>query len=300
MIFFFIRLIQSLWHIRKISLLYLSRRIGNIKFFETNESDAPFSFFNLVFWNRDIEIESAEGQQVFRHEFYHVREKHSVDILFLEIVTALFWFNPAFHLIKKEIKAIHEFLADRNVVSADNRYDYAELLILRSFSGRCSQLINPFFHNQFKRRIAMITKIPSQRSNYLTRIMMLPMVFFLFLAFACTRDQAGTSSEKIYSKVEIEAAYPGGIDAWRDYLSKNIHYPDDAINNEIQGEVLMQFIVDKRGIISDVKAISGPFELRKESIRVIMQSGKWIPAVQNGQNVAAYKLQPIRYRLEPQ
>ncbi|HTQ66647.1 MAG TPA: M56 family metallopeptidase [Puia sp.] len=301
-VFFLIGLSKSLWYIRKISRLYPSTQIGRIRLFETNESDAPFSFFNLVFWNRELDIESSEGQQVFRHECYHVHEKHSIDILFFEIITALFWFNPIFHLIKKEIKAIHEFLADRNVVSANNRYDYAELLVLRSFNAKYPQLINPFFHNQIKRRIVMITKLQNPRHNYLSRIMMIPLLFILFFAFACTRDQATKeSTEKIYSKVEVESDFPGGPEAWRNFIYKTLHYPDDAINKEIQGDVLVQFVIDKKGNVSDVKAISGPKELRAESVRVIEQSsGKWIPAMEGGQKVAAYKLQPIKYRLEAQ
>jgi len=198
------------------------------------------------------------------------------------------------------MKAIHEFMADGNVVSGNNRYAYAELLVLRSFNCRYPQLINPFFYNQIKRRIAMITKLQNQRNNYLSRIMMLPLLFILFLAFACTREQGNTPTEKIYTKVEVESEFPGGQKAWQDYLSKNLHYPDEAINDEIMGDVVVQFIVDDKGNVSDVKAISGPEVLRAESVRIITQSRKWIPAMQDGQKVAAYKLQPIKYRLEPQ
>jgi len=129
---------------------------------------------------------------------------------------------------------------------------------------------------------------------------MLPLLFILFLAFACTREQGNTPTEKIYTKVEVESEFPGGQKAWQDYLSKNLHYPDEAINDEIMGDVVVQFIVDDKGNVSDVKAISGPEVLRAESVRIITQSRKWIPAMQDGQKVAAYKLQPIKYRLEPQ
>jgi hypothetical protein len=107
-------------------------------------------------------------------------------------------------------------------------------------------------------------------------------------------------SSKIYEKVEIESEYPGGVPAWQQFLSKNLHYPDAAVNNEIQGDVIVQFIVDVDGAVSDVKAISGPVELRVESIRVIKKSGKWIPAMQNGKYVKSYKKQPFKYRLEVQ
>ena len=104
--------------------------------------------------------------------------------------------------------------------------------------------------------------------------------------------------DKTFTKVEIESDYPGGQGAWLRYLQKNLQYPQDAIDNEIQGTVTVQFIVDKEGVVSDVEAISGPNELRAEAIRVIKKSGKWEPAVQNGRKVKSYKKQPITFRLE--
>ncbi|HVM88964.1 MAG TPA: TonB family protein [Puia sp.] len=108
--------------------------------------------------------------------------------------------------------------------------------------------------------------------------------------------------DKTFTKVEIESQYPGGADAWARYLNKTLHYPDDAINNEIQGTVIVQFIVDKEGNVSDVQAVSGPTDggLRDEAVRVIKRSGKWTPAVQNGRQVKSYKKQPIVFKLDTQ
>jgi len=104
--------------------------------------------------------------------------------------------------------------------------------------------------------------------------------------------------DKTFTKVEIESEYPGGSAAWQRYLNKTLRYPQEAIDNEIQGTVVIQFIVDKEGNVSDVEAISGPEELRAEAVRVIKKSGKWTPAVQNGRQVKSYKKQPIVFRLE--
>ncbi|GAO41470.1 energy transducer TonB [Flavihumibacter petaseus] len=104
--------------------------------------------------------------------------------------------------------------------------------------------------------------------------------------------------DKTFTKVEIESEYPGGASAWQRYLNKSLRYPQEAIDQEIQGTVVVQFIVDKEGNVSDVEAVSGPKELHDEAVRVIKKSGKWTPAVQNGRQVKSYKKQPITFRLE--
>lgn len=105
---------------------------------------------------------------------------------------------------------------------------------------------------------------------------------------------------KIFYKVEIESTYPGGASAWMRYLNKTFKYPDDAQKSGLQGTVTVQFIVDKEGNVSDVVAVSGPENggLREEAVRVIMKSGKWEPAIQNGNHVNSYKKQPITFKLE--
>ena len=107
-----------------------------------------------------------------------------------------------------------------------------------------------------------------------------------------------TDYDQTFTKVEIESSYPGGAAAWQRYLIKTLRYPQEAQDNEIQGPVVVQFIVDKAGQVSDVEAVSGPAELRGEAVRVIQKSGKWTPAVQNGRQVKSYKKQPIVFRLE--
>jgi protein TonB len=104
--------------------------------------------------------------------------------------------------------------------------------------------------------------------------------------------------DKTFTKVEMESEYPGGMAAWARYLNKNLRFSQEAIDNEVQGTVVVQFIVDKDGNVSDVEAISGPMEHRAEAVRVIKKSGKWTPAIQNGRQVKSFKKQPIVFRIE--
>ncbi|MGZ5134209.1 MAG: N-acetylmuramoyl-L-alanine amidase, partial [Flavitalea sp.] len=180
----FILFLRSLSYIRKISRRYPVEHIHTFKFYNTTEPGTPFSFFKSIFWNKRVDVNSHEGQQIFRHELFHVRQRHSADILFLEAVRVLLWINPFFHLIKKEIKAIHEFLADQHAVSNNNQHDYAELLLLQSITEKKSSLSIYFFQNHTKRRIAMITQIRSNKYSYWTRLMVLPVSLLLFCAIA--------------------------------------------------------------------------------------------------------------------
>jgi protein TonB len=103
----------------------------------------------------------------------------------------------------------------------------------------------------------------------------------------------------IWTKVEIESTYPAGPEGWLRFLNKNLHYPEDAQNNEISGVVMVQFIVDEKGNVSNVQAVSGPESggLREEAVRVIKKSGNWTAAIQNGRQVKSYKRQPITFKM---
>lgn len=103
---------------------------------------------------------------------------------------------------------------------------------------------------------------------------------------------------ELIKKVEVEASFPGGLNAWKNYLQTALVYPKEAINKQIKGTVVVQFIVDNGGIVSEVKAIGGPAELRNESVRLIKKSGKWLPGMLNGRKVKSLKKQAIAYTLK--
>ncbi len=109
-----------------------------------------------------------------------------------------------------------------------------------------------------------------------------------------------TVSDSVFTRVEIESQYPGGRDAWNRFLSQNLHYPQAAVNNEIQGMVLISFMVDTLGHVSEVEAVSGPQKggLREEGVRIIKKSGDWIPAYMSGRKVKSYKKQPFVFKLQ--
>ena len=101
------------------------------------------------------------------------------------------------------------------------------------------------------------------------------------------------NDDGIVDIVEIESSYKGGMAAWQRFLLKNFRAGDAPEGEGGDIKVVVRFIVDREGNVSDIEAISGPAALQKEAVRVIRLSGKWEPAIQNGRKVKSYKLQPI-------
>lgn len=105
--------------------------------------------------------------------------------------------------------------------------------------------------------------------------------------------------DKVFTKVENPAEFPGGPDAWRRYLERNLQYPESAQENGTQGVVKVQFIVDREGNISEVQALNDPGDgLAEEAVRIIKKGPKWKPAEQNGRKVIYRHIQAITFKLE--
>jgi protein TonB len=107
-----------------------------------------------------------------------------------------------------------------------------------------------------------------------------------------------TNYDQTFTKVEIEAAFPGGEGQWRKFLERNLNASTPVDNGAPAGSytVVVQFIVDKEGNVSDVKALTNHgYGMEEEAVKVIKRGPKWTPAVQNGRQVKAYRKQPITF-----
>ncbi|HEY6900906.1 MAG TPA: energy transducer TonB [Puia sp.] len=137
--------------------------------------------------------------------------------------------------------------------------------------------------------------------------MSLRMLFYAFLALVssgllvslCSSCQKTDKNHP--ETVTTEADFKGGAPAWLAFLNKNIRYPDEAVNEEISGNVPVKFTIETDGTISDVQALGGNDILQREAVRVIrLSSGQWQPGEAGGHAVRTYKTQPIIFRLEQQ
>ena len=131
------------------------------------------------------------------------------------------------------------------------------------------------------------------------KILFLVILFIPVVSLAQQQEVVIKASDSLaFAKVEKESEYPGGMAGWTTYLNNNMRYPPKAMKKNIQGTVIVQFIIDATGNVTDIEAIEGPHMLAEEAVRLIKASGKWIPAQQDGKKVKSYKKQPFVFRLQ--
>lgn len=136
----------------------------------------PFSFFNFLFWNKNINLQSDTGKKILSHELVHIQQKHSVDKVVLQIIQCLFWANPFIWLIKREVSIIHEFLADEEAVAPGDTAAFAEMMLQSAYTGSNFSIANHLTYSSIKRRIKMINKNKNPKMNYLSRIIAIPVI----------------------------------------------------------------------------------------------------------------------------
>lgn len=192
--FFVLKLVLSLSKIIRLWLTAKKDRRGTFTIVELEKEHSAFSFFNLLF----IHPQLAAKQTVLKHEMVHIKQKHSLDILFFEIIQIICWFNPAIYFIKKDIKLLHEYIADELTTNNDiQKHDYAMFLIENSFGVVPTPLTNQIFNQSIlKRRINMLNKKRTAGWARLRLLLVLP----LGGAMLCTSTMAFT---KDYGYIDL-------------------------------------------------------------------------------------------------
>ena len=164
------------------------------------QSKTAFSFFKLVFWGDGIAKEKEP--QILAHELVHVKQWHSLDLLFFELMRIPFWFNPLVYFYQYRIAELHEYIADAQVTKSNKKAHY-ELLLSEVFQTQNLSFVNQFFKTSLtKKRIVMLNK---QKSKIIFRTkyaLLLPLVFAMLLYTSC-EIQNKSEGELITSQVKI-------------------------------------------------------------------------------------------------
>ena len=354
---------------------------------------SPFSIFHYIVMS--MEDYENHRQNILTHEQEHVRMRHSYDLLLLEVVKVLQWFNPFVWFLENDLKALHEYQADEAVINQGiDAKQYQQLLVVKAVGNRLQPFANNLRRGSLKKRIIMMYQKKSNRWMMLKALFILPVTCFAIYAFAtpeanlltpqvkktvATQQQKATPttqqkkatpatqqqkkavaatqqkatsnpqkkdvtvqiktdkenvtgtlqkekaeqlakdikaklgdkatvtisdsapSDTIYGVVDELPQFPGGFEAMYKWVGQNLKYPQEAIKNEIQGRVTIQFVVEKDGTISEVKALKSPHKLlTDEAERIVgLMSGKWTPAKNKGEIVRSHFRLPITFRLAP-
>ncbi|MWB94277.1 M56 family peptidase [Flavobacterium sp. GA093] len=277
--------------------------INNRRVVLLTKSSLPHSFWSIIFINKE-EFENGKiSSELIAHEEAHLHQKHTLDVLLIEVLQLIFWFNPIFILYKKAIKLNHEFLADDVVNKQFNAVsDYQKLLLNFASNKRSIALASNINYLITKKRFIMMTKRKSMPIVVLKSVVVLNMFVFLFLVFT-TKNLAQDKNSKLnvsgfeisYDTTSVkEPVYPGGMGAFYMFVGQNFKMPAEATKNKIETKILMQFMVEKDGSLSEFKTIKDAgYGLGEEAIRVLKLSPKWNPATQDGNPVRVLYSLPI-------
>ncbi len=419
----------------------------------TDRDVSPFSFYRYIVLSRsDYGTPPLEGQgmvAILAHERGHIRQRHTLDLLLVDTLTALQWFNPAMWMLRQDLRAIHEYEADAAVLSQGiNMRQYQYLLIQKAVAACGYSVANGITHSTLKNRInMMLNNKKTTRASWFKLLVMLPIVGTTLVLNAETvndyvysdtpaqpqkkvvkkgrkaaqlkmnattievkeeepaateakseaaekqvakeapkliyigepngpeplividgkvatlqqlkaldpkeidnvsviknedllkeyanhfnadtsngilfiktmestknsgkelanvtvvanrlEKEADTAKEEAFDVVEQMPEYPGGLPELMKYISMNVHYPEPATKTGTQGRVVVQFIIEEDGTVSDARVVQRVSdELDAEALRVVNAMPKWTPGRQKGQPVRVKYTLPVTFRLQ--
>ena len=295
----------------------------------TERNYAPFSWRNcIVISRKDYE---SNGAMIIAHEQAHVHLHHSFDLILAQLFCAVQWFNPAAWMLLRSLLEVHEFEADASVL--EDGFDgrrYQICLVRAALQGSFATTTNNFSNCSTKKRIVMMNRHSTNPWARLRVLLMLPAVALsVTVASASNQDiktadkenkvttiqvvnaengQTGNAavwkvepkedSNEAFLVVEEQPEFPGGTEGLLEYIKNNIKYPEKSMENKIQGRVLVTFVVNKDGSISDAEVVkSVDPELDAEALRVISGMPAWTPGKQKGETVRVKFTVPVAFKL---
>lgn len=301
-----------------LNLRYQNRKVNNI--IEVNNKIInPFSFFNWIFLNSNkVSKEKVNSDYIICHEQIHVKHKHSIDTLMIEIVCILFWWNPLVWLLNRELRINLEYIVDNQMQTQCidiKKYQYS-LLALSLQKKTILTAVNHYNFSQLKKRIIMMNKLKSARVSMLKYTLILPAIMLMISINVTSQDkknniktsvqeiliqvkpETSSQSDKVHMTAEKMPVFKGGTKEMMNYIITNLKYPKEAVKNKQEGKVVVRFIVSETGEVKDAEIIKYlSKECDAEAIRVVNAMPNWTPGYIDGKAVSVYCTIPIMYKL---
>jgi len=281
-LFFLLRFGLQLANLRRVVRTHGIRRLRGVKIVAVERLFSPFSFFNIIFLNPGPSLD-ADLRRILAHEQVHIRQQHSLDVLLMELVLSLQWFNPFVWPYKKALQETHEYLADSEVIAQGfSSVRYQLHMFEQHVGASLFEFGNNFKKSQIKRRIMMLSKIKSPRSAKLKLLLALPLVAGLVLTFAEPRLVAGTSAsqETVLSEhqaqekaTQAEMEYEKLVAMEKDLRKQMETAPNDAAKKELA--LKLEMVLHKRQELAGLKMEYekhqgvGPSEFSTDELKVM-------------------------------
>ncbi|MEL7586601.1 MAG: M56 family metallopeptidase [Prolixibacteraceae bacterium] len=208
-VFFSVRLLIRLLQIARLVRRGKIIREQGMKLVVLDQETGPFSFLSYVFVGGQLREQSG-WQKILAHEFEHVRQGHSFDVLMLEVIAAFQWCNPFFWLLKRVLKENHEYLADQAVLKHEADPSFYKQVLLTRFIGSQMRMANNFNYSLIKKRINMMSKIKSSKLSNVKTLSGILTAIALIMVFACEQKEMVTEQEELPGNVSVSLA-DGGV-----------------------------------------------------------------------------------------
>ena len=243
----------------------------------------PYCFFNTIFIGENDYLSNRISKELIRHELVHIKQSHSFDVIFLELIQIFYWFNPILILYSKAVRLNHEYLADNDVIqdSSDIK-SYAETLLNFISSKKNIPLTSGFSHSLTKKRLIMITKNKSNRIISGVRVFMtivLLLIFILFISFKQSNSRNSgmipsdskvmiiDKNEKILEENEIINMGISNSSQPATYISNGLHQ-DSLMSDKFRVERADACIILKDSLNKDKMILTGQVAVKFGDIEI--------------------------------
>lgn len=291
---------------------------------------SPFSWMDFIILSR--EDYNSASNHMMEHERAHIRLGHARELLIVEILSSMQWFNPVMWYLKSDLKAIYEYEADDAVLKggADVK-EYQYSLVRKAVASNGYAIANNFNHSLLKNRITMMSRSRGPASRSLRCMYALPLLCAALALNARTVIDVrsgmlnevsvtvyGTAAQAVGDEAAIKPELPvssekpvafssltkepmfgsGDADEFSKWVSMRLRYPARAHASGIQGKVPIVFKINQDGSLSDIMVPDGTDSSLAEAITgLLSQSPAWTPGEKNGRSVATTYSLPISFTI---
>jgi hypothetical protein len=188
--------IKGILFILKLRKSAIPAQFAGIRFYTGPGIAQPFSFFKWIFFPSPLKKRNLEIA-ILKHEKVHADQWHTLDLLLLEIITIVLWFNPFIFLLRRSLKQVHEYQADsESIESPGEKADYLRLIVSNARLYTLTGIASQFYWLTIKKRINMITKNKSTKLNMLSYVLIIPILAISTMAFSSLNLMETKSLEK--------------------------------------------------------------------------------------------------------